>query len=127
MSQEISELTEVMHNLCTELPEAESPASKFPQAEFAPYQSSFAWNPPGTSLDHAALPFPVLLLDSDTAVQAVAKAAYNKDKVRHCCCFAFERPIRAANRESVAALHVHIRRGSMIQYSDTLSGLPHLD
>lgn len=65
---------------CADSSQAESPAPHFPQAVFSPYQSSFVWNPPGASLDGVAFPFPIIMLNNDTAIQLQAKADYNQQK-----------------------------------------------
>ena len=63
-------------------PDRESPASKFPQSAFAPYNDpGFAWNPSGTGLAMDAFDFPILLLDNVTAPAAIQRAADNAQRV----------------------------------------------
>lgn len=64
-------------------PDRASPASKFPQSAFAPYNApGFVWNPPGTGLAMDAFDFPILLLDNVTAPAAIQRANDNAQHVR---------------------------------------------
>ncbi|CAA3027034.1 nicastrin isoform X2 [Olea europaea subsp. europaea] len=59
-----------------------SPDGKFPQAEFAPYQSNnFTWNPPGSGIMWKAYNFPVFLL-SRTSTLILQEVVMKNEKTK---------------------------------------------
>nr|XP_043621404.1 nicastrin isoform X2 [Erigeron canadensis] len=55
-----------------------SPDKKFPQAEFAPYQNNFEWNPTGSGIMWKPYDFPVFLL-SESSTQALQEIDVEND------------------------------------------------
>eukprot|EP00873_Tetraselmis_striata_P019094 jgi/Tetstr1/439358/TSEL_027793.t1 len=61
-------------------PSAMSGAAPFPGAAYAPYEpGSYVWNPAGSGLSRERFDFPVVMLDSDSTLDALERAMSNLD------------------------------------------------
>lgn len=61
---------------------AKSPAERFPQAEYAPYEdTNYAWNPTGTGISSLNISIPIFHLEADLQAKAQAAAMQNGQQV----------------------------------------------